>query len=472
MYNLDKEMRSFYRKKVVLFSEKQKSLIEKKDLNLDRLKAGLKEYNEENETDYKIVDTIIQGSVAMQTVIQAEDNNYDIDVGIAFNKDNLPQPTTSENNTQTVKNIVHSALLKKSTVFKFQPEKRTNCIRVIYSDGYHIDFAIYRRYKDENEEYIYEHCGADWIYRNPRAITKWFKSRDKTYNYNLKRIVRLLKAYLKQDSSWSVPGGLIQSVLADECFKSSSRLDEMLYNTIEAIVNRLEENTEVNNPVDKDSEGNEISLLRTQEHIDKVIKMKNYLKKGLNKLSILLDDKCTEEKALRAWGDFFDNDYWIDLADEISNRTATASVNESFNKSFNSLNEEIFDFNESEEFIEDLYPLNLKYNLNIDCKVQQSGYVIDTLRNFLRFNKYLKPNKKLNFEIINNTVPRPYKIYWKVLNVGYEAISRNMIRGQIIKGDKTHVEETQFSGSHKVYCYIVKNEECVAMDSIDVPISI
>lgn len=67
------------------------------------------------------------------------------------------------------------------------------------------------------------------------------------------------------------------------------------------------------------------------------------------------------------------------------------------------------------------------------------------MRNFLRFNKYLKSNKKLNFEITNNTVPRPYKIYWKVLNVGYEAISRNMIRGEIIKGDNTHVEETQFS---------------------------
>ncbi|KAI3349985.1 nucleotidyltransferase [Clostridium botulinum] len=469
MYNLDKEIRSFYRKKVVLSSEKQKSLIEKKDLNLDRLKAGLKEYNEENGTDYKIVDTIIQGSVAMQTVIQAEDNNYDIDVGIAFNKDNLPQPITSENNTQKVKNIVHSALLKKATVFKFKPEKRTNCIRVIYSDGYHIDFAIYRRYKDENDEYIYEHCGADWVYRNPRTITKWFKSRDKAYNYNLKRIVRLLKAYLKQDSSWSVPGGLIQSVLADECFKSSSRLDEMLYNTIEAIVNRLEENTEVNNPVDKDSEGKEIPLLRTQEHKDKVIKMKNYIKKGLNKLSILFDgNECTEEKALRAWGDFFNNDYWTELADEISN----TSIAESINKSFSALNQDVYDYNETEEFIEELYPINEKYNIDIECKVQQSGYTVDTLRNFLRFNKYLKPNKKLYFEVKNNTVPRPYKIYWKVLNAGNEAMKRNEIRGQIVKGDRTHTEDTLFSGNHKVYCYIVKNEECVAMNDIDVPIYI
>jgi len=468
MFNLDKEMRSFYRKKVVLSSEKQKSLIDKKDKNLDRLNAGLEEYNDENGTDYKIVDTIVQGSVAMQTVIQAEDNNYDIDVGIAFNKDNLPQPTTSENNTKTVKNIVHSALLKKSSVFKYQPEKHTNCIRIIYSDGYHIDFAIYRRYKDENDEYIYEHCGADWVYRNPRAITKWFKSRDKAYSYNLKRVVRLLKAYLKQDSSWSVPGGLIQSVLADECFKSSSRLDEMLYNTIEAIINRLDEDTEVNNPIDKDSEGNGIPLLRTQDHKDEVVKMKNYLQKGLNKLAILFNDKeCSEEKALRAWGEFFNNNYWTDLADEISNISETASIN----KSFSSLNEDLYDYNETEEFIEELYPINERYNIDIECKVEQSGYIVDTLRNFISRNKYLKPNKKLHFEIIRNTVPKPYKIYWKILNVGNEAMKRNEIRGQIIKGDITHTEDTLFSGEHKVYCYIIKNKECVAMNDIDVPIN-
>lgn len=467
MFNLDKEMRSFYRKKIVLSSEKQKLLIEKKDRNLERLNTGLRDYNEENGTDYKIVDTIVQGSVAMQTVIQAEENNYDIDVGIAFNKDNLPQPTTSENNTQTVKNIVHSALLKKATMFKFKPEKRTNCIRVMYSNGYHIDFAIYRRYKDESDVYIYEHCGADWIYRNPRAITKWFKARDKAYSYNLKRVVRLLKAYLKQDSSWSIPGGLIQSVLADECFKSSTSLDEMLYNTIKAIIKRLEEDTEVYNPVDKDIEGNEISLLRTQDHKDKVVKMKNYLKKGIDKLSILFnDEECTEEKALRAWGDFYNNPYWNDLADAINNR----SISESLNKSFGSINQDFYDYNETEEFIEELYPVNKKYQLNIDCKVEQSGYVVDTLRNFIRLGKHLKPNKKLNFEIIKNTVPKPYQIYWKVLNVGNEAMKRNKIRGQIIKGETKLTEETQFSGDHKVFCYIVKNGECVAMDSIDVPI--
>jgi hypothetical protein len=467
MYKLDSEMRKFYRNKIVLPQLKQKELIEKKELNLVNLKAGLEEYNKEKGTGYKVAESIVQGSVAMQTVIQTEENNYDIDVGIAFSKDNLPEPITSENNTKAVKNMVHTALLKKCSAFKYEPEKHTNCIRVIYANGYHIDFAIYRRYKNDQGEYTYEHCGADWLYRNPRSITKWFKTRDKANDFNLKRVVRLLKAYLKQDSSWNVPGGLIQSVLADECFQSSSRLDEMLYNTITHIVDRLETNIEVYNPVDNDENGNKISLLRNENHRDQGTKMKSYLQKGVNKLSILFDDKCTNEQALRAWGDFFNHTYWGDLADNLVSK----SLNE-YSSLYKYAGEEVYDYNETEEFMEDLFPTSKQYELKIECTVEQAGFQADTLFNFLRLHKYLKPLKKLHFKIIKNDVPYPYEIYWKVLNRGLEAEKRNKIRGQIVKGTNTHTENTEFSGNHIVECYVIKKGECVAMDKVEVPISI
>lgn len=469
MYDIDKEMRKFYRTKIVLPQSEQKSLIEKKDLNLTRLKDGLSEYNEENSTDYKIVDSVVQGSVAMQTVIQAEENNYDIDVGIVFNKANLPAPTTSENNTTTVKNIVYSALLKKASVFKTPPEKRTNCIRVQYASGYHIDFAIYRREKNEQGEYIHEHCGSDWSYRNPRAITKWFKERDKVHKFDLKRVVRLLKAYLKQDASWNVPGGLIQSVIADECITVSDRLDQMLYDTISAIINRLSEEIEVYNPVDTDVNGNKISLLKTQNHRDKMSNMKSYLEKGIKKLSILHNDKCTKEQALNAWGEFFNHDFWS----EESNKLQKSSYEAFSIYKTASLEEDIFDYDETEEFIEELFPVSIKYHLKIECKIEQDGYQIDSLYNFLRLNKYLRPRKKLHFRIAETNVPHPYKVYWKVLNRGKEAERRNEIRGQIIKGNRgndAHTENTKFSGNHIVYCYIVKDGQCVAMDEILVPI--
>ena len=48
MYDLEKEMKKFYYNEVVLPQDETTNLREKKKINLDRLKEGLKEYNEEN----------------------------------------------------------------------------------------------------------------------------------------------------------------------------------------------------------------------------------------------------------------------------------------------------------------------------------------------------------------------------------------------------------------------------------------
>ena len=67
--------------------------------------------------------------------------------------------------------------------------------------------------------------------------------------------------------------------------------------------------------------------------------------------------------------------------------------------------------------------------------------------------------------------PKPYKIYWKVRNVGAEAERRDEIRGQIIQTKNDHHKEhTQFQGNHYVECYLVKNGICVARAKIQVPI--
>ena len=74
-------------------------------------------------------------------------------------------------------------------------------------------------------------------------------------------------------------------------------------------------------------------------------------------------------------------------------------------------------------------------------------------------------------KIVNTDCTEPYDIYWKVRNVGDEAIRRNMIRGNIVKtNSKTKKESTNFKGPHYVEFFLVKNEVCVARDRIDVPI--
>ncbi|GAB6152796.1 hypothetical protein JCM17380_15460 [Desulfosporosinus burensis] len=243
MYDLSSNFNTFYKDHVVLPSKEQTRLRELKNINIQRLKEGLAEYNEEKGTSYKIVETLEQGSFAMSTVTQSDSKNYDIDVAIVLDKDNLPEGTTA------VKNIIVNALKKKSAQFKTEPEFKTNCIRVIYQAGYHIDFAIYRRFMNSNDDYEYEHCGSEWRTRDPKAITKWFLSKIKANGQSLRKTVRLLKMFCKSRNLWVMPGGLMLSVLVEEAFTHDSRLDISFYETIKGTKERLLYDETIDNPV-------------------------------------------------------------------------------------------------------------------------------------------------------------------------------------------------------------------------------
>lgn len=127
-----------------------------------------------------------------------------------------------------------------------------------------------------------------------------------------------------------------------------------------------------------------------------------------------------------------------------------------------------------EEFIHGIFPVDIKFNLKIDCEVKQNGFREALLRIMLMKKTPLLPNKSLTFFIVENEIESkglPFDIYWKVKNQGEEAIRRKNLRGEIIKGASQKIEETHFKGGHYVECYIIFNGVCVARDRIDVPIS-
>lgn len=129
-------------------------------------------------------------------------------------------------------------------------------------------------------------------------------------------------------------------------------------------------------------------------------------------------------------------------------------------------------YRDTEQFIEDLVPVDIKYSLIIDCKVTQNGFLDKLLSNIIKQNGWLSRNKKLDFFIDKTDIKGDYDIYWKVRNVGEEAKSRDLIRGQIVKtNNRKHYESTDFRGPHYVECYLVQNKVCVARDKIEVPIS-
>lgn len=131
-----------------------------------------------------------------------------------------------------------------------------------------------------------------------------------------------------------------------------------------------------------------------------------------------------------------------------------------------------FSRNTSEEYIEDIFPVDIRYNLQLECKVTQDGFRDDFLSSIIRKRQLLKINKKLDFYIESTDAPLSCDIYWKVRNVGTIAEKKKCVRGEIKKTNDEHqIEHTNFKGEHFVECYLVSNGICVARAHMDVPIS-
>lgn len=131
---------------------------------------------------------------------------------------------------------------------------------------------------------------------------------------------------------------------------------------------------------------------------------------------------------------------------------------------------------DTEEFVEDQYPVDIRYTLAIDCRVTQDGFQPRWLRRMISDRMPLRVKKTLDFAVNKDgtDVPQPYEVRWKVLNRGPEAERRNCIRGQIVKSDTPgkRREYTEFRGEHVVEAYAIRNGVVVARDEIDVPIRI
>lgn len=452
MYDLSSKFNIFYSSYVVLPQSEQSSLYHKKDLNLQRLKDGLKEYNTEYKTSYSIVDDCVQGSVAMSTVVQNEESDYDIDAAIVLGKSDL-----DGKGALSTRNMVANALRRKTKQFNAEPEVKTSCVRVKYADGYHIDFAVYRRsYDIINKEWIYEHAGSEWTSRELRGLTDWFKTQNDNSNGKLRKVVRLSKMFCKSRFSWkNMLSGLLQTVLCDEMLQDSyDRIDELFYYTMKEIVNRIEESTSVVAPVD-----NGRDLTPRQSDKQKMTNWKNRLKSKLADLDILFSEDCTKADAIQAWYGFFDHEFW--------NENETKSE---YNK-LRCFDKSVCSFGDNEQFIEEMFPVNQVYSCKISCIVSRNGWRPKPIGEFLSLlQRYLPHNFEIRCTMEYTNCPPPYKIFWKVRNVGVEAERRNMLRGEIYERGNSIVEHSNFFGKHYIECYIVKDGVCVAKDKVDIPI--
>ena len=220
------------------------------------------------------------------------------------------------------------------------------------------------------------------------------------------------------------------------------------------IVNRIENSTSVVAPVD-----NGRDLTPRQSDKQKMINWKNRLKSKLADLDVLFSEDCTQTDAIQAWYGFFNHEFWNESTTKSEYNTL-----QPFKKS-------VCSFVDNEQFIEDMFPVNLMYSCKISCLVSGNGWRPTPIGEFLSLLKRYLPHRfEIRCTMEYTNCPWPYKIFWKIRNVGVEAEKRDMLRGQIYEKGKTIVEHSNFFGKHYIECYIIKNGVCVARDKVDIPI--
>ena len=303
MKDCDRDIRDYHREEVALTPSQRQKLEDRRDSNRNRLRSGL-EKNEDPEPKR----SVSQGSYAMRTVIQEPDGAYDIDDGVVFTKEPLKGPRGGEKSPLDARKMVRDAVHSDS--FATPPEVKTNCVRVYYNDGPHVDIPVYRELEDWLGNTSYELASAEWKKSDPEGVNNWFKGwlsrkKDKGQKHS-RELIRLVKSVCKNRPSSSLPSGFALTVLVKECYTSTQqRLDLDLRDLIQAIHERLKLNLWVRHPIvgewliDGDSDNKSRDL-------------RDLLAKAIEHLDELDLPTCTLSKALRAWKKVFHTDFFTE----------------------------------------------------------------------------------------------------------------------------------------------------------------
>lgn len=171
----------------------------------------------------------IQGSFKMDTIINPlEKGDYDLDDGVYFDVETVPTETTS---------TFHRWIYESVEGYTDNIIDKNPCVRVVFSDGHHIDLTIYYKHIFDSHPKL-AHKANGWIESDPQEFIRWFEDRMDS-NHQLRRLVRYLKAWATFKSG-AMPSGLILTILTTNNYILDDRDDIAFLKTVTKIKNYLD----------------------------------------------------------------------------------------------------------------------------------------------------------------------------------------------------------------------------------------
>jgi len=339
----------------------------------------------------------------------------------------------------------------KDSILNRYPKTKVRVDRLVVTVTY-VDFHVEVQPVFEQDDGTFKYPdtknGGSWKITKPRDEMNAVAELDVEKNSNLRRLCKMVRAWRNKHGVGM--GGLLIDTLAYNFLKSTTEYDAKSFLYYDELSRDFFKY---------------LSDLPKQDRYNapgsnQYVKVKKSFQRKARKAHNL----CL--KAIEAEGTKGVNDKWK----KVFGSPFTANVD--LTKE-NAIAANATTWDNTEEFIEDCYPLDIRYTLRIDCDVKQNGFRENTLSLMIAKKIPLLAKKTLEFEIVEIDVPGDYSIEWKVLNRGDEARRRNKIRGQIVRDEGRHkkTEPTEFKGDHIVECYAIQDGVVVAKDRIHVPIS-
>ncbi|MCG3472299.1 nucleotidyltransferase [Xenorhabdus bovienii] len=337
-----------------------------------------------------------------------------------------------------------------------QTVKKDKLVVQVIFKNFHIEVQPVFRQEDGSFKYPESYCGGSWKITKPAkeitAMTAFTRDKSK----NLRKLCKMVRAWKNRNGVNM--GGLLIDTLAYRFLDSTSKYDSTGNGSLGDLARDFFEF------LSNEERKERYHALGSGQHVR--VESPWFVRAAADAYSLCRD-------AIDSGGAASENDKWRKVFGKAFPKRKAVMLEA--RSGIESLATDSVGWDDTEEFIEDKYPVDIKHHVELDCTVTQDGFRSQSLRDMLLNRFRLSPKKSLLFkiDIPGITVEKPYSVLWKVLNVGDEAQRRNLIRGQLVpdNGSGTKKESTDFQGDHIVECYVIKDEVVVGRAQIEVPIN-
>jgi len=306
----------------------------------------------------------------------------------------------------------------------------------------HVEFEVCPVFRQGDGRYKYpdSNNGGTWRKCNPDSELVAFKELNETRKGHLRRLSKMVRAW-KNRNDISMSGFLIDT-LCYRFLQNNSEYDTSSFASYDQL--SLDFFTYLENEGEPD-------FYRAFGSLSKIP-----VRNSFHKAAVSAREIC--ETAIEATSEAAERKEWKKLYGRPFPSQSTIQKSSAYSN--------------GEQFIEDMYPDNLLYEIAIECEVKNES-ITHKLSELLGSSSPLNKGYNLNFRVDYHDIPVPFDLKWKIKNEGEQAIKKNCIRGNILDddGSLSRSESTTFEGDHYVECYAIVNNKIVARDRISVPIS-